>query len=215
MNVEELVRDTFREQAAGEPPSGAGFADRVLAARRRRRTRGIVSAAAVTAAVAAIAVGVPPLDPGRGDVRPARVTGSAGVYAHPDQTPPRDMIAAGRVALAAYYTEDLEKQSDDQAVALRTYWLLDQRTGTYKKDTRWGFVAVAPGMKTAAVLERNLPTRRIGLLDLIKGEVERWIPVGHRVGGLAYSRDGRRPVATTYAKNPDVRHKVKVMNSKG
>ncbi|CAM5690915.1 WD40 repeat domain-containing protein OS=Streptomyces alboniger OX=132473 GN=CP975_08100 PE=4 SV=1 [Streptomyces alboniger] len=96
---------------------------------------------------------------------------------------------------------------------MRTYWLLDPKTGRYEKDSRWSFVAVAPGLKTAAVLEQNLPVRRIGLLDLATGEVERWIPVAHGVGGLAFSYDGRRIVATTYDENPDLRVKVKLANS--
>ncbi|WP_405909283.1 MULTISPECIES: WD40 repeat domain-containing protein [unclassified Streptomyces] len=208
MNVEELVRDSFQEQAAEQAPAGPGFADRVLTVRRRRRTRTIASVAAATAAVVAIAVGVPLLDSGKDDVRPAGVVDGGGTSAHPDQSPPRDLIAAGNVALAAYYTSEVVVQTDDRGVDTRTYWLLDQRTGRYEKDDRWSFVAVAPGMKTAAVLERELPAHRIGLLDLTTGKVERWIPVVQGVGGLAFSRDGQKLVATTYGDNPDLREKV-------
>ncbi|WP_371550430.1 WD40 repeat domain-containing protein [Streptomyces sp. NBC_00554] len=215
MNVEELVRDSFQEQAAEQAPAGPGFADRVLTARRRRRTRTIASVAAATAAVVAIAVGVPLLDSGKKDVRPANVLNQDGIHAHPDQSPPRDLIGAGDAVLAAYYTVKLQPQTDQQAVSARTYWLLDAKTGRYEKDTRWSFVAVAPGMKTAAVLERNLPAHRVGLLDLATGEVERWIPFEQGVGGLAFSYDGSKLVATTYDENPDLRVKEKVLGKDG
>lgn len=212
MNVEELVRDSLRELAAEQPSAGPGYADLVLTARRRRRTRRIASVAAATAAVVAIGVAVPLLDSGKGDVRPAGVLHQGGVHAHPDQSPPRDLIGAGDAVLAAYYSAQIQPQTDKRAVSARTYWLLDPRTGKYEKDTRWSFVAVAPGLKTAAVLERNLPAHRIGLLDLATGEVERWLPVEHGVGGLAFSYDGSRLVATTYDENPDLRIKEKVIN---
>lgn len=207
MNVEELVRDSLRELAGEQAPARPGFADRVLAVRRRRRTRRIVGVAAATAAVVGIAVGVPQLNSGREDVRPASVLDGRGTSAHPDQSPPRDLIAAGDVALAAYFTSEIVPEQKSGGVVERTYWLLDPKTGRYEKDSRWSFVAVAPGSRTAAVLERNLPAQRIGLLDLATGEVERWIPVDHGVGGLAFSYDGRKLVATTYGENPDLRTK--------
>ncbi|MFF7974746.1 WD40 repeat domain-containing protein [Streptomyces sp. NPDC007905] len=203
MNVEELVRETLREQAAAQPPARAGFADRVLAARRRRRARRLASVAVAAAAVVAVAVGVPLLDSGKDDVRPAGVLDSGGVSAHPDQSPPRDLIAAGRTALAAYYTTKTVPLTADRGALVRTYRLLNPGTGRYEKDSRWSYAAVAPGLRTAAVLERALPASRIGLLDLGTGKVERWIPVRHGVGGLAFSRDGRKLVATTYKENPD------------
>lgn len=208
MNVEELLTETLREQAAAQAPAAAGFADRVLAVRRRRRARRFASVAAATAAVVAVAVAVPLLDSGKDDVRPAGIVDRDGTHAHPDQSPPRDMIAAGRSVLAAYYTGEPVLRTKEQGSTVRTYWLLDPRTGRYKKDTRWSYVAVAPGMRTAAVLERNLPAHRIGLLDLATGEVERWIPVPQGAAGLAFSGDGGRLVATTYAENPDVLEKA-------
>ncbi|MFJ3301543.1 WD40 repeat domain-containing protein [Streptomyces sp. NPDC086549] len=207
MNVEELVRAALREQAAQQPPVPPGFADRVLGVRRRRRTRSLASAAVATAAVVAVAVGVPLLDSGKGEARPARVLGSDDVSAHPDQSPPRDIIAAGNTVLAAYSTTKVVPQSDGRGLAVRTYWLLNPETDSYEKDSRWSVVAVAPGLRTAAVLERHLPASRIGLLDLATGEVERWIPVDHGVGGLAFSHDGRKLVATTYKENPDLYEK--------
>ncbi|WP_416983997.1 WD40 repeat domain-containing protein [Streptomyces sp. T028] len=206
MNVDELVRDSLREQAEEQAPAGPGFADRVLGLRRRRRTRRLVSMAAVAAAVVAVTVAVPMLESGgTRDVRPADVTPPNRLAAHPDQSPPSDLIAAGRTALAAYYGTTSVAQSKDMAVATRTYWLLNPATKKYEKTTKWSWVAVAPGLKTAAVLEQNLPVSRIGLLDMASGEVKRWIQVDHAVGGLAFSRDGRELVATTYSENPDLR----------
>lgn len=203
MNVEELVRDALRETAEAQGPAGPGLADRVLAVRRRRRGRRIAAAAAAGVAVVALAVGVPQLDSGRDDVRPAGLLDGGATHAHPDQSPPRELIAAGGVAMAAYYTLEVRDEGD-HGLLVRTYWLLDPESGRYEKDDRWSYVAVAPGLRTAAVLERSLPARRIGLLDLATGEVERWIPVGHGVGALAYSADGTKVVATTYDENPDL-----------
>ncbi|WP_406836765.1 WD40 repeat domain-containing protein [Streptomyces sp. AHU1] len=218
MNVEELLRDTLREQAEDGPHTPSGFADRVLAVRRRRWTRRITSAAVAVAAVLTAAIAVPSLDSGGHDVQP-----SGGVdheptathpapSAHPAQSPVHSLVAAGRTAMAAYYTSKTDWQSVHDGVhrgiRVRTYWLLDPKSGHYKKDPRWSWVAVAPGLRTAAVLERHLPARRIGLLDLASGKVERWIPVDHPVGGLAFSHDGTKLVATTYSENPDKRIKM-------
>jgi dipeptidyl aminopeptidase/acylaminoacyl peptidase len=211
VNVDDIVRDALREQAAEQPPAAAGFADRVLAVRRRRRTRRIAAAAVVTVAVVAVGVGVPLLDSGKHDVRPS---GGGGVVvekktkAHPDQSPPREEISVGGTTLAGYLIPDTVKKTAETAVYQRTYHLLNPKTGKYAKTVDWSWVAVAPGAKTAAVLEQDLPASRIGLLDLTTGKVERWIPVEHGVGGLAFSRDGRKLVATTYSKNPDLRIKT-------
>ncbi|MEU9355889.1 WD40 repeat domain-containing protein [Streptomyces griseoloalbus] len=202
MNVDDVVREAMREQAADLTPPGPGFADRVLAVRRRRRVRGLATVAAAAAAVIAVAVGVPALDSGGEGARPSGGVEQDETIARTDQSPPRDLLAAGNVALAAYFTTDKVRLSADRMVSERTYWLLDPRTKKYEKDDRWSFVAVAPGLRTAAVLERELPADRVGLLDLASGEVERWIPVDHRAGGLAFSPDGRKLVATTYGEDP-------------
>ncbi|WP_055712740.1 hypothetical protein [Streptomyces torulosus] len=204
MNVDELVRDSLREQAAEQPPLDPGFADRVLNVRRRRRTRRIATVAAATAAVVAVAVAVPLLESGKDEVRLASEMNKSDIIAHPDQSPPRDLIAAGDTALAAYYTYSTVKTSKDTAVSQRTYRILDQRNGKYVKDDRWSMVSVAPGMRTAAVLERDLPVKRIGLLDLLTGEVDRWIPVERGVASVEFSSDGSKLVATTYSKSPDL-----------
>ncbi|MFD6437083.1 WD40 repeat domain-containing protein [Streptomyces venezuelae] len=205
MNVAELVRESLREQADQGPPVPGNFADRVLAVRRRRRTRAIVgtSLAVVTAAVVGVAVPAIDSDSAERGPRPASELQTDDVIARPGQTPPRDLIAAGNTALAAYSTSKRVKLPGGDAVITRTYRLLDQKTGTYREDPRWSWVDVAPGMRTAAVLERGLPAKRIGLLNLITGKVERWLPVDHGVGGVEFSPDGRKLVATTYAEDPD------------
>lgn len=205
MNVEELVRESLREQAEQGGPVPGNFADRVLAARRRRRNRTIAGASLVVAAATVMAVAVPGLDgdSGRQETRTASELRDGDVVAHPGQTPPRDLIAAGGTALAAYYTQKRVPQGKGVEISTRTYRLLDQRTGTYKKDTRWSVLAVAPGMRTAAVLERELPARRIGLLDMVTGKVERWIETPRGAGGVEFSPDGRKLVATTYEESPD------------
>ncbi|WP_411086073.1 hypothetical protein [Streptomyces sp. 061-3] len=55
----------------------------------------LASAAAVTAAVVAVAVAVPLLDSGKDDVRLTSEMNPSDIIAHPDQTPPGDLIAAG------------------------------------------------------------------------------------------------------------------------
>ncbi|MEU0205419.1 WD40 repeat domain-containing protein [Streptomyces canus] len=204
MNVDDIVRDALREQAAEQPPVAGGFADRVLAVRRRRRTRGITAAAVTVVAVVAVGVAVPLLDSGKEDVRPSGgIVTPKKVESHPDQSPPREEISVGGTTLAGYFIPETVKKSADSAVQERTYHLLNPKTGTYTEAGDWSWVAVAPGGKTAAVLERELPASRIGLLDLATGKVERWIQVDHGVGGLVFSRDGRKLVATTYSQNPD------------
>ncbi|MFH8611283.1 WD40 repeat domain-containing protein [Streptomyces sp. NPDC018029] len=205
MKVTDLVRESLREQADRGAPVPGDFADRVLAVRRRRRTRTMVGAslAVVTATVVAVAVPGIGENSADGGPRPASELRNGDVLAHPGQTPPRELIAAGGTALAAYSTIERVKQPDGDAVVTRTYRILDQKTGTYRKAPRWSWLDIAPGMRTAAVLERGLPARRIGLLNLMTGEVERWIPVRRGVGGVEFSPDGRKLVATTYAKDPD------------
>ncbi|MFF6984019.1 WD40 repeat domain-containing protein [Streptomyces sp. NPDC008343] len=209
MNVDELLRDVLREEASRQAAAAPDFADTVLAARRRSRTRKLVTAMAAAVVVFTVGAAAPQLN-SETHTPPAasRSLPVESISAHPDQWPPRDMIAAGRTAMVAYYAENVEVLSDKSGVLARTYWLLDPKTRKYEKDERWSFVAVSRGRTTAAVLERDLPAQRIGLLDLASGKVERWIPVSRGVGGLAFSPDGTKLVATTYDEQPDARHRV-------
>ncbi|MFD3379446.1 MULTISPECIES: WD40 repeat domain-containing protein [unclassified Streptomyces] len=204
MNMDQLVRDALHEQAADTMTTPPGFAGRVLAVRRRRRTRTIAGAAVATTLAVAVGVAVPMLSGGKDEPRLASEINRSDIIAHPDQSPPRDLVAAGNTALAAYFTARTVKETEDRGVYRRIYHLLDQETGKYVKTTKWSVLDVAPGMRTAAVLERKLPTERIGLLDLLTGEVERWIPVDRGVAGVRFSPDGSKLVATTYDENPDL-----------
>ncbi|MFH8470063.1 WD40 repeat domain-containing protein [Streptomyces sp. NPDC017991] len=207
MNMDQLVRDALHEQASEATAPPPDFGIRVLAVRRRRRTRRLAGAAVATAVAVAVGVGVPVLN-GQDEPRLASQMNRSDIIAHPDQTPPRDLIAAGDTAMAAYYTTRTVKETPDRGAYVRTYSLLDQESGKYVKTTKWSFLDVAPGMRTAAVLEKDLPTRRIGLLDLLTGEVERWITVDRAVASVEFSPDGTKLVATTYSKNPDLRFRA-------
>ncbi|WP_353941837.1 WD40 repeat domain-containing protein [Streptomyces sp. HUAS MG91] len=201
MNVEEVLKDTLREQADGTGPAAPDLADRVLVARRRRRGRTAVTAVLAVTAVVAAAVLVPRAL--EDEDRTAGVLGTEDVIAHADQSPPRDVIAAGRSALAAFQTYKRVKLDGGDVELTRTYGVLDPTTKTYRKTTRWSWLTVAPGLRTAAVLERKLPADRIGILDLATDKVVRWIAVDHKVAAVAFSPDGGRLVATTYEKDPD------------
>ncbi|MFJ4712499.1 WD40 repeat domain-containing protein [Streptomyces sp. NPDC088785] len=212
MNVDELLKEALRDQAADVGPARADLADRVFVTRRRRRTRAVVSATVAVTAVVATIVAVPRIGGGE-DVRPMDVIGPADVVAHPDQSPPKDAIAAGRTALAAFASYKSVYYENGDGRRTRTYGVLDPTTRTYHRTTKWSVLTVAPGLRTAAVLEQKLPARRIGLLDLASNKVERWIPVTQGVAGVEYSADGSKLVATTYKNDPDHLYKdVEVMS---
>ncbi|GHE55113.1 hypothetical protein GCM10018785_25640 [Streptomyces longispororuber] len=205
MNVDQLVRRTLQEQAAEHVRAPGDLADRVLRTRRHRRTaRGLAGGAVAVAAVVATAVTVTVSDPRGVQATPASETRTADVEAHPDQSPPRELIAAGNAAVSGFYTGRTVKEDDGDELFLRRYHLLDQKTGGYAPaDEKWAWVDVAPGLRTAAVLEGELPASRIGLLDLMTGRVTRWITVERPVAAVTWSPDGRRLVATAYSRNPD------------
>ncbi|WJV49521.1 WD40 repeat domain-containing protein [Streptomyces flavofungini] len=202
MNVDQLVREALQEQAAEQGGPRGDLAGRVLATRRRRRARTIAGAALGTAA--AVVVGVTALDSGNEDAPPASASRTADVIARPGQSVPRDFVAAGKTGLAGYsVSRDVPQRNGDQLL-VRSYFLLNPTTMKYEKaDAKWAWVAVAPGMRTAAVLEGELPARRVGMLDLRTGRVTRWITLAHGVAGVEWSPDGKRLVATAYRKNPD------------
>jgi hypothetical protein len=162
----------------------------------RRRGLGLaVAAVAVVGAVIGVSLALTGGDPEkRSEV--------SGVVARPDQSPPRELIAAGQVAVSAYYTTKLVQQPGGDAVKAREWSLYNSATKRYEK-TDWAWVDVAPGMKTAAVLEGDLPADRIGLMSLSTGKVQRWIDVDKGVGGVKFSPDGERLVATAYSHHPD------------
>ncbi|GGJ97188.1 hypothetical protein GCM10011583_30950 [Streptomyces camponoticapitis] len=206
MNVEELVRASLREQAAGTATAPADLAGRVLTARRRRRARHLAGAAVTTVLVVTAALAGPGvLNSGEASTQLASEASRGKTLTHVDQSPPRDLIAVGDQALAAYFTSRQVKQPNRDQIMTRTYSVLDQKTGRYEVDARWAYLTVAPGMRTAAVLERQLPVTRIGVLDLLTKKVTRWIPMkglDGGVGAVQFSPDGKKLIATTYDKDP-------------
>ncbi|MEV4786586.1 hypothetical protein AB0K53_14235 [Streptomyces tuirus] len=170
---------------------------------RRRKARRL-ALAAVVAAVMVAGLAVSLVQRGGGDAQegPMSVTDVANVAAHPDQSPPRELIAAGRSAVSAYYTMKLVRLPNGNAIGTYEWRLLNTATERYEK-AGWAWLDVAPGMQTAAVLERDLPVDRIGLLNLATGKVQRWIKVDRSVGSVQFSPDGKRLLATAYRLNPD------------
>ncbi|MGW1143453.1 hypothetical protein ACWD6I_00010 [Streptomyces sp. NPDC002454] len=203
MTLEDLLKNALRDDPAHRP-APVDLADRVLAARRRRARARTAAATAVVAAVAGLGLTATqglPGDPW--GARPASARGESALLARPDQSPPREPVAVGGLALAAHYTVTTRTDGGGRTVEDRAYRLLDRASGTYRA-VDWSYVDVAPGLRTAAVLADGLPTRRIGLVDLGSGEVTRWLTVRHPVAAVAFSPDGRRLVATRYARDPAV-----------
>lgn len=201
MKSEQLDREGLQEP--GRQGSSLDGPRRPARPSRRRRTvQGLVAVGVVAVIVAVGAVVTLTGDNG-GEAQGRQADEpAADVVAHPDQSPPRELIAAGKVAVSAYYTAKGVKQPNGDGIVTYEWSLLDAADGRYEK-TDWAWLDVAPGMRTAAVLERDLPVSRIGLLNLATGTVERWIKVDKNVGGVRFSPDGKRLVATTYNLNPD------------
>ncbi|GAA5047304.1 hypothetical protein HNP84_000396 [Thermocatellispora tengchongensis] len=209
MTIDELVRRTMREWA-GEAHTPEDLAARVLAGRRRRRVRragaALAGAVAAAVAVAAVAVATPVLTgPERGSDRsaatadPTTRAGTTEVRARPGSSPPDGLIAAGRVAVYAYYVWR-QKGDDPGNGVTRTWYLYDPAEDAYDK-TPWATLDVAPGGRQAAVVEAY-PASRVGLLTVETGEI-RWVEVGQAVGAVRWSPDGTRLLATTYRRDPD------------
>jgi hypothetical protein len=111
---------------------------------------------------------------------------------------PHHLVAAGHTAVAAYFTTHKTVSGIG-----RTWYLYDPGSGTYER-TPWAYLDVAPGMHQAAVLEGPLPASRVGVLDTKTRQVIRWVSIGHRIGGVSWSPDGRRILLTGYDTDPDV-----------
>ncbi|EFL22361.1 LigA protein [Streptomyces himastatinicus ATCC 53653] len=202
MNADQLLRDTLREWSEEtSAPAGRDLASRALRRRRNRSRRRIATAtgAAVLALLAGGAAVVVPMLEGPQNVHlsgPAPAPDPDRVLAHPDESPPRHLVAAGDLAVSAYRTGETPEKAYD-------WYLYDTGKQRYEK-TPWGALDVAPGMKAAAVLEKTLPTSRVGILDLRTGKVAQWVPLDHEAGGVSWSPDGTRLAVTTYSGDPDV-----------
>ncbi|MEV5750975.1 hypothetical protein AB0L00_24395 [Actinoallomurus sp. NPDC052308] len=199
MKLETLIGRSLTEWSA-DATVPAGLAERALRRRTRRRVRTVALA---TGAAALVAVGAVTTGVERGPApRPATRPVDTSLHADPAHSPPVRFVAAGRIAMSAYYVT--HRTGNGLAVASqRTWYLYDPASGGYR-ETPWAYLAVAPGLRKAAVLEGPLPAARVGLLDTRTRKVTRWIPLGRRAGGLSWSADGRRLLVTTYAQSPDL-----------
>ncbi|GAA0347426.1 hypothetical protein NE235_10410 [Actinoallomurus spadix] len=205
MKLETLLRRSLTEWSA-EATVPAGLAERALRRRVRRRVRTVALATGGAALAAAVAVTAglerkpasPPAP--RPATRPTPADTS--LHADPAHSPPVRLVAAGRIAMSAYYVTHRAKNGVT-ASSQRTWYVYDPAVGRYR-ETPWAYLTVAPGLRQAAVLEGPLPVARVGLLDTRTRKVTRWIPLDHRAGGLSWSADGRRLLVTAYAQNPDL-----------
>ncbi|MCK2213865.1 hypothetical protein MF672_008685 [Actinomadura sp. ATCC 31491] len=211
-----LLRDTM-EEWAGEARVPHDLADRALRGRVRRPAGPPVLLAGLAAGLVAVLIaGVTfvlsgqrqpavTVRPATGITLPARPSPApTDVRADVEHSPPARLVAAGRLAMSAYYTTSEEPAGPNLTRYVRTWSLYDPRTGGYER-TSWGWLDVAPGLQVAAVLERDLPARRIGVLDLNTRRILAWFDVEHPVAGLSWSPDGRKVLATAYSGFPDTR----------
>ncbi|MFI0449644.1 hypothetical protein [Actinomadura sp. 6N118] len=207
MKPEMIVKSACEEWAAEVRVPG-DLADRALRGRTRRRSfklalAGGSTALLVGAAAVAIVSGGGSAHPRQVEpaFEPVSLSSDTTLRTDPDSAFPRRLVAAGRMAVAAYYTRH-ERSINGQRMRERTWHLYNPSTGVYEQ-TRWAYASVAPGMKQAAVLQGPLPASRVGVLDMKTQRVTRWISVDRPVGGMAWAPDGRRLLLTAYDKNPD------------
>jgi hypothetical protein len=200
VNFDTLILRSLEEWSA-EATVPTGLAERALRRRTRRRVRAGTLVTAVAALV--VAIGVTADVVGGPASRPTRPPTPADTTLHADpmHSPPVRFVAAGRVAMSAYYVTRHVK-TGGSTVLQRTWYLYDRRAGSYRQ-TPWADLDVAPGLHQAAVLEGPLPSGRVGLFDMRTQRVTRWIALDHPAGGLAWSPDGTRLLVTTYDRSPD------------
>ena len=234
MSLDQLISASVRDLAdeADVSVTATDIVDAALRGRARQRTARLVTAiAAVMAVTAAILVptlvtqkgltaagGVKP-SPTAATIRPSSSTttskwvrlplshahtGNTSISAHPSDGPPVHLIAADDVALSAYYKQS-GRPSGDSTSPVTFHWsLYEPWTRTYQK-VPWAYLDVSPGLGLAAVLEGPASTNRIGIIDMRTGSMLNWIHTSHPVGMVAFSPDGTRLVATTYAPGGDPR----------
>jgi hypothetical protein len=196
VNTETYVRKVLEEWST-EARVPSGLADRALGRRTGRRftKAALVVGAAVLLAGAGVVV----------DTRltPNPVTRPVDISLHTDpaDAPPTRLVAAGKTAMSAYRTLRVSGKKVGY-----TWYLYDPASDGYRK-VPWAWLAVAPGLRQAAVLDGPLPTTRVGILDLRTQRVTRWINLRAAAGGLAWSPDGRRLLVTTYATDPEANYR--------
>ncbi|MBT2234523.1 hypothetical protein [Nonomuraea sp. NEAU-A123] len=203
-----LLRDTLEEWAS-EARVPHDLADRALRRRAWLPIGATVLAAGLAVAVAVFAIGLQgentTVRPATGVSVPVRPTAtSTELQADPDNAPPKKLVAAGNVAVSAYWTTKVEKLPDKWERYRRTWSLYDPRTGGYEQ-TSWAWADVAPGLQLAAVVEGDLIGKRVGILDMNTRQVLDWIDLEHAVGSVVWSPDGTKVLATAYSEFPDRR----------
>ncbi|MEQ4715681.1 hypothetical protein [Nonomuraea sp. B19D2] len=206
----QLLRDTLREWA-DETRVPHDLADRALRRRAWRPAGMVVLAVGLVAAIAVFAVG--PRDvrnapdtvrPANGITLPARPSPApTDVRTDTEHSPPTKLIAAGRMAVSAYYTNKQEKISDHEQRITYKWSLYDPRTDGYE-ETSWAWVDVAPGLQVAAVLDGDGISRRLGILDMNTRQILKWIDLEHPVGSVSWSPDGTKVLATAYSSYPGI-----------
>ncbi|SDI67689.1 hypothetical protein [Nonomuraea jiangxiensis] len=201
-----LLRDTM-EEWAGEVRVPYHLADRALRRRAWSPVAAAVLATGLAVVVAVLAVG---LHGPNTTVRPANgvsvpvlpTVTSTDVRADIENAPPKRFVAAGDVAVSAYWTTWQEPLPDGAERVRRTWYLYDPRSDGYEK-TAWAWLDVAPGLQLAAVLQGDMIGRRVGILDMNSREVMAWIDLEHDVGSLVWSPDGTKVLATAYSRYPE------------
>lgn len=198
-----LLTETLSDWAE-EVRTPHDLADRALGRRAGRQTRRLpVLAGLATGAlvVGAVAVGGWPSD--SQPTVPTPATRNLDVRVDTEQSPPTHLVAAGRVAVSAIVTMAMQPSTDGDWQTVGRHWsVYDPGTETYR-PTDWSWVDVAPGLERAAVLEGELPSSRVGIVDLATGEVTRWVELDHPVASLVWSPDGTKVLATAYDADPD------------
>ncbi|MEO3811482.1 hypothetical protein ABGB17_21020 [Sphaerisporangium sp. B11E5] len=236
MTPESLLSETFKEWA-DEAQVPHDLADRVLAGRAprasRRRPGTMALAAAATAVVVTGGMLVPrmldtappaakdtaprypaptpvdtttPVTPPT-EVTPADLPASLDIRADTGNSPPKSLIAAGRIAVSAYFVSGTEKTGKGSDRRHDTWYLYNPGTGTYDL-TDWSTLDVAPGLRYAAVLERELPARRVGILDMATRQV-RWIDLEQPAVYVSWSPDGTKVLVTSFDKDPSIRTRIR------
>lgn len=189
MRSEELIKETMR-QWAEEAEVPGDLASRALKGGKRVR---MLTAAALAGAVAVVMAGVSLVVPSllhaeRGiavNPEPTVNVNTTETRTDPESSPPRTLVAAGDVAVYAYYTWEEVKTSDDMVTVKRTWYLYDRDSDSYQ-ETPWAMLDVAPGGGRAAVLEK-VPADRVGVLDQAGGEIK-WFQTRGRRGLLVAGR---------------------------
>ncbi|TKK88180.1 hypothetical protein FDA94_14835 [Herbidospora galbida] len=206
MNEDTMIKEGLRDWAEEVRVPG-DLADRALRA-RRTRLFGFAGSGAVLVAVAVTAVVtlLPGASPDRTIVaerpRPAASPAPTTVHSDTENDPPVNLVAAGPWAVGSYYSTEWVDTGRGTETLRYTWSVYDQGKGRYVR-TPYQWVDVLPGMGLAAVLEGDLPSRRLGLLDLTTMTYTRWYDLEDAAGSVYWSPDGSKLVATTYSAPPD------------